>query len=71
MAEALGVCHSVHMLNTLVSSVEVIEPRSSPTVHVTDSTLAGVATRVFQPIGGETPKRGVVYFHGGGWALGS
>lgn len=71
-AQALGVCHSVHMLNSVVSRLEVIEPWSSPTVSVTDSALGGVPARVFQPVGGGAKlRRGVLYFHGGGWALGS
>ncbi|XP_064863101.1 neutral cholesterol ester hydrolase 1-like isoform X1 [Oncorhynchus nerka] len=71
-AQALGVCHSVHMLNSVVSRLEVIEPWSSPTVRVTDSALGGVPARVFQPVGGGAKlRRGVLYFHGGGWALGS
>lgn len=65
----MGVCHRVHVLNRVVSWVEVIEARSSPAVNVTDSALGGVPTRVFHPIGGEKLKRGVIYFHGGGWAL--
>uniref|UniRef100_A0A3B5AXZ4 Neutral cholesterol ester hydrolase 1 n=1 Tax=Stegastes partitus TaxID=144197 RepID=A0A3B5AXZ4_9TELE len=44
---------------------------NSAAVHVADSTLGGVPTRVFEPSGGSRPKRGVIYFHGGGWALGS
>ncbi|XP_008298861.1 neutral cholesterol ester hydrolase 1-like [Stegastes partitus] len=71
VAHALGVCHRVHLLNRVVSWVEVIEARSSAAVHVADSTLGGVPTRVFEPSGGSRPKRGVIYFHGGGWALGS
>lgn len=71
VAHALGVCHRVHLLNQVVSWVEVTEARSSPTVHVTDSALGGVPTRIFQPVGGKQLKRGIVYFHGGGWALGS
>ncbi|XP_055738044.1 neutral cholesterol ester hydrolase 1-like isoform X4 [Salvelinus fontinalis] len=60
------------MLNSVVSRLEVIEPWSSPTVRVTDSALGGVPARVFQPVGGgATLRRGVLYFHGGGWALGS
>ncbi|KAG7524114.1 neutral cholesterol ester hydrolase 1-like [Solea senegalensis] len=70
-AHALGLCHRVHLLNHLVSWVEEIEARSCDAVHVTDCKLGGVSTRVFQPKGGEKLKRGVVYFHGGGWALGS
>ncbi|XP_030612701.1 neutral cholesterol ester hydrolase 1-like isoform X1 [Archocentrus centrarchus] len=71
VAHAMGVCHRVHLLNRVVSWLEVIEARSSPAVNVTDSTLGGVPTRVFRPIGGEKLRRGVIYFHGGGWALGS
>ncbi|XP_070842150.1 neutral cholesterol ester hydrolase 1-like [Chaetodon trifascialis] len=71
VAHALGVCHRVHLLNQVVSWVEVIEARSCPAVHVTDSTLGGVPARVFQPKGGKQLRRGVLYFHGGGWALGS
>ncbi|XP_056155710.1 neutral cholesterol ester hydrolase 1-like [Lampris incognitus] len=71
MAHALGVCHRVHLLNRVVSWVEVIEARSCDSVHVSDSTLGGVPTRVFQPKRGRRLKRGLIYFHGGGWALGS
>ncbi|CAF98736.1 unnamed protein product [Tetraodon nigroviridis] len=70
-AHALGVCHRLHLLNRLVSWVEETEARSCDAVHVTDSTLGGVPTRVFHPVGGGQLKRGIVYFHGGGWALGS
>ncbi|KAK5877962.1 hypothetical protein CesoFtcFv8_025419 [Champsocephalus esox] len=69
VAHALGVCHRIHLLNHVVSWVEEIEARSCPAVHVTDTVLGGVPTRVFQPKGGKQLKRGVIYFHGGGWAL--
>ncbi|KAF3836452.1 hypothetical protein F7725_029010 [Dissostichus mawsoni] len=36
-----------------------IEARSCPAVHVTDTSLGGVPTRVFQPKGGKQLKRGV------------
>ncbi|XP_034717439.1 neutral cholesterol ester hydrolase 1-like [Etheostoma cragini] len=71
VAHALGVCHRVHLLNQLMSWVEDVEARSCSAVHVADSTLGGVPARVFQPKGGKQLKRGVIYFHGGGWALGS
>lgn len=71
VVQKLGFCHSIHMLNRVVSWVEMIEARSCPAVHVTDSTLGGVPTRIFQPKGGNKLKRGVIYFHGGGWALAS
>lgn len=70
-AHALGVCHRIHLLNWVVSWVEEIEAHSCDAVRVTDSTLGGVPARVFHPLGGSQLKRGVVYFHGGGWALGS
>uniref|UniRef100_A0A8C2Z695 Neutral cholesterol ester hydrolase 1 n=1 Tax=Cyclopterus lumpus TaxID=8103 RepID=A0A8C2Z695_CYCLU len=71
VAHALGVCHRVHLLNQVVSWVEEVEARSCSAVHVSDSSLGGVPARVFLPTAGRRLKRGVVYFHGGGWALGS
>lgn len=70
-AHALGLCHRVHLLNQVVSWVEVIKARSCSAVNVTDSLLGGVPTRVFQPRRGKKLKRGIIYFHGGGWALAS
>ncbi|XP_061820917.1 neutral cholesterol ester hydrolase 1-like [Nerophis lumbriciformis] len=69
VAQALGVCHRVHFLNRVVSWVEVIEARPGPTVDVSDATLGGVPARVFRAKGGGDLKRGIVYFHGGGWSL--
>lgn len=69
VAHSLGACHRVHLLNRAITWVEATDARSSPTVHVTDTTLGGVPTRVFHPVGGAELKRGVIYFHGGGWAL--
>lgn len=71
VAHASGLCHRVHLLNWLVSLVEEVPARSCSAVNVSDSTLGGVPTRVFQPRGGRRLKRGVIYFHGGGWALAS
>uniref|UniRef100_A0A3B4TD10 Neutral cholesterol ester hydrolase 1 n=1 Tax=Seriola dumerili TaxID=41447 RepID=A0A3B4TD10_SERDU len=59
------------LFRSFMQAVRVIEARSCPAVLVTDSALGGVPTRVFQPKGGKKLKRGVIYFHGGGWALGS
>uniref|UniRef100_A0A3Q2XPQ9 Neutral cholesterol ester hydrolase 1 n=1 Tax=Hippocampus comes TaxID=109280 RepID=A0A3Q2XPQ9_HIPCM len=71
MSHALGLCHQVHLLNRVVSWVELIEARSSAGVLVSDGVLGGVPSRIFQATGGRWPKRGVLYFHGGGWALGT
>lgn len=42
-----------------------------PGVKVSDITFGGVAVRVYEPpAGGEGHlRRGLMYFHGGGWAL--
>ena len=44
-----------------------------PGVKVSDITFAGVPVRVYEPpAGGEGHlRRGLMFFHGGGWALGS
>lgn len=44
-----------------------------PGVKVSDITFAGIPVRVYEPpAGGEGYlRRGLIYFHGGGWALGS
>ncbi|XP_028995331.1 neutral cholesterol ester hydrolase 1-like [Betta splendens] len=44
-----------------------------PGVKVSDVTFAGIPVRVYEPpAGGEGHlRRGVMYFHGGGWAFGS
>nr|XP_020472280.1 neutral cholesterol ester hydrolase 1 isoform X2 [Monopterus albus] len=44
-----------------------------PGVKVSDITFAGIPVRVYEPpAGGEGHlRRGLVYFHGGGWAFGS
>uniref|UniRef100_A0A1A7XU20 Neutral cholesterol ester hydrolase 1 n=1 Tax=Iconisemion striatum TaxID=60296 RepID=A0A1A7XU20_9TELE len=44
-----------------------------PGVKVSDTTFAGIPVRVYEPpAGGEGHlRRGLMYFHGGGWALGS
>uniref|UniRef100_A0A672GCH2 Neutral cholesterol ester hydrolase 1 n=1 Tax=Salarias fasciatus TaxID=181472 RepID=A0A672GCH2_SALFA len=56
LAVRLGLCHRIHLLNRLVCLVEDVDARSSATL---------------QPKGGKKLKRAVLYYHGGGWALGS
>ncbi|XP_048030887.1 neutral cholesterol ester hydrolase 1 isoform X2 [Megalobrama amblycephala] len=57
------------------ASWDVIQgPQSIPAVRVTDTYFAGVEAQVFEPTASDQElhlKRGVVYFHGGGWTLGS
>ncbi|KAK2859834.1 hypothetical protein Q5P01_004454 [Channa striata] len=71
VAHSLGLCHRAHLLNQIVYWVEVIEAQSCSAVNVTDSVLGGMPARIFQPKKGKKLKRGVIYFHGGGWALGT
>lgn len=71
LVQGLGLVHRVHLLNWLVSLVEEVPARSCPVLNVSDCELGGVPTRVYSPRGGERGRRrrGVLYFHGGGWAL--
>lgn len=66
---SLGLIHRVHLLNWMVSLVEEVPACSCSAVNVTDTELGGVATRVYSPRGEKRRRRGVLYFHGGGWAL--
>uniref|UniRef100_A0A8C6V366 Neutral cholesterol ester hydrolase 1a n=1 Tax=Neogobius melanostomus TaxID=47308 RepID=A0A8C6V366_9GOBI len=48
------------------------DPEFLPGVIVSDETFSGVPVRVYEASGGEGGlKRGLLYFHGGGWAMGS
>lgn len=73
LAHDLGLSHHIHVMNYIVAKVEVRGPQSSDTVRVTDTSFAGVPARVFEPNTQvkERLRRGIVYFHGGGWAMGS
>lgn len=44
--------------------------RSTETLKLTDETLAGCAIRTYEPVG-QAPTQTLLYFHGGGWVLGS
>ncbi|KAJ8387174.1 hypothetical protein AAFF_G00159860 [Aldrovandia affinis] len=73
LAHDLGLSHHIHVLNFAVNHFEMQGPESSEGVHVQDTSFSGVQVRVFESTQGEEGqlKRGVVYLHGGGWALGS
>ncbi|KAJ8270355.1 hypothetical protein GJAV_G00113460 [Gymnothorax javanicus] len=72
LAESLGICHFYQVLSYSISLIEV-SSTSSENVLVTDTTMDSVEVRVCEWTGGEVGelKRGVVFFHGGGWILGS
>lgn len=60
---------SFHGMFTSVSSGGGVIPE----VKVSDITFAGVQVRVYEPPAGGKGhlRRGLMFFHGGGWALGS
>ncbi|XP_055038201.2 neutral cholesterol ester hydrolase 1 [Misgurnus anguillicaudatus] len=74
LAHDIGLCHPFGFVKYFMSWNKIHSPQSSPGVRVTDTSFAGVEARVFESTSESLQKdlkRGVVYFHGGGWALSS
>ncbi|XP_064418323.1 neutral cholesterol ester hydrolase 1 [Latimeria chalumnae] len=73
LAHGLGISHHLKVLNYVITSFEMLEPKSSESVQVTDTTFDQVQVRVFEarPKSDAELRRAVVYVHGGGWALAS
>ncbi|XP_057178491.1 neutral cholesterol ester hydrolase 1-like [Triplophysa rosa] len=71
LAHDLGLSHPFAFVKYFMSWNEIESAQSSPGVRVTDASFAGVHARVFESTLAGHLKRGVVYFHGGGWTLGS
>ncbi|CAM4723108.1 unnamed protein product [Leuciscus chuanchicus] len=72
VAHDLGLSSPFGVVKYCSSWEDVNSNLSSPTVRITEASFGGVEARVFESTaeGKETRlKRGVVYFHGGGWAL--
>ncbi|KAJ0062980.1 hypothetical protein NL108_010262, partial [Boleophthalmus pectinirostris] len=69
----LGYDHYIHTIRNIAGSLDPPpDPDFLPGVKVRDETFAGVPVRVYEASGGEgSLRRGLMYFHGGGWALGS
>ncbi|XP_061600380.1 neutral cholesterol ester hydrolase 1a [Cololabis saira] len=74
----LGLDHYIPTVRQSIEDFEKIMQTGSnggviPGVKVSDITFAGVPVRVYEPpAGGEGHlRRGLMFFHGGGWALGS
>src|SRR5262245_44094267 len=57
----------------LMDTLRTMSPPGDPVAHVEDRTVPGPAgeipVRLYRPEGGTPPL--LVYFHGGGWVLGS
>ncbi|XP_007518014.1 neutral cholesterol ester hydrolase 1 [Erinaceus europaeus] len=69
----LGLGHHMLVLNFIIVSFGHKRAWSTAQVKVTDTDFDGVEVRVFEgSTGPEEPlKRGIIYIHGGGWALAS
>uniref|UniRef100_A0A6J0TQT3 Neutral cholesterol ester hydrolase 1 n=2 Tax=Pogona vitticeps TaxID=103695 RepID=A0A6J0TQT3_9SAUR len=74
LAHSLGLGHHLRLLNFVICSFDKLNTQSSEKVKITDIQFDGVEVRVYEPSTGgreKTLRRGVVYVHGGGWALAS
>ncbi len=49
------------------------DKKDTPAVKVRDITFGGIPARVYEPPAGREGqlRRGLMFFHGGGWALGT
>ncbi|KAG9334161.1 hypothetical protein JZ751_009074 [Albula glossodonta] len=72
LAHWLGICHFIRVLDYTVT-LDTLGPVTNENLRVTDTAVGGVNVRLYEWTGGAEGelKRGVVFFHGGGWALGS
>ncbi|KAI7792631.1 hypothetical protein IRJ41_019014 [Triplophysa rosa] len=74
LAHNLGLSGPFDLMRYATSWDVIWGPKSTLKVRVTDTSFSGVQAQVFQPTLTSLQqhlKRGVVYFHGGGWTLGS
>ncbi|XP_053509044.1 arylacetamide deacetylase-like 4 [Ictalurus furcatus] len=69
--ERLGLCHQVRFSRWCTDCM--IGNKGPPPIglRIKDSTFAGVPVRIYEPTVSEQKRRGLMYFHGGGWVLGS
>ncbi|NWW53564.1 AAAD deacetylase, partial [Pedionomus torquatus] len=70
-ADQLGLMHYMEAL-MLLTAVEHVPPTSDENVTVTDTEFNNVAVRLYLPRrSSDGLRRAVIYFHGGGWCVGS
>ncbi|TRY60242.1 hypothetical protein DNTS_028215 [Danionella cerebrum] len=69
--ERLGLCHQTNFTRWCRCCILARKKPVPQRLRVKDLTFSGVPVRVYEPTGisGEK-KRGLVYFHGGGWMFG-
>nr|XP_055038200.1 neutral cholesterol ester hydrolase 1 [Misgurnus anguillicaudatus] len=74
LAHDLGLSRPFDLMRYAASWDVIRGPKSNTKIRVTDTSFSGVLAQVFEPTSTNLQqrlKRGVVYFHGGGWTLGS
>ena len=78
LVEKLGICSGPLFLQRLSDFTphHIILPKRhlEEVAHSTELTLAGVKVRLFEPKGhkiNSTLLPGLIYIHGGGWAMGN
>nr|XP_001335382.2 neutral cholesterol ester hydrolase 1-like [Danio rerio] len=73
-AHNLGLSQPFDVAKYAASWDEIKAPQSSQTIRVTETYFEGVQAQVFESTQADQEpylKRGIIYFHGGGWTLGS
>ncbi|KAK7913427.1 hypothetical protein WMY93_013638 [Mugilogobius chulae] len=68
----LGFCHQVTFIRWFVSCFLTHTKPPPPDLRIKDLLFSGVLVRIYEPTtASDGARRGLVYFHGGGWVLGS
>uniref|UniRef100_A0A9J7Z0L3 Arylacetamide deacetylase-like 4 n=2 Tax=Cyprinus carpio TaxID=7962 RepID=A0A9J7Z0L3_CYPCA len=67
----LGLCHQINFIRWCRCCIMARKKPVSSGLHIKDLSFSGIPVRVYEPTtaSGEK-KRGLVYFHGGGWMFG-
>ncbi|XP_061457558.1 arylacetamide deacetylase-like 4 [Rhineura floridana] len=66
--ENLCLCSEIHFIRF---TQEGKKRGEDPKLNIKDLTFDGIPVRVYQPRDARETRRGVLYFHGGGWMFGS
>ncbi|CAM4731972.1 unnamed protein product [Leuciscus chuanchicus] len=69
--ERLGLCHQMNFTRWCRFFIMARKGPVPPGLRIKDLTFSGVPVRVYEPTAASgEKKRGLVYFHGGGWMFG-
>ncbi|KAM9443990.1 LOW QUALITY PROTEIN: arylacetamide deacetylase-like 4 [Clarias gariepinus] len=69
--ERLGLCHEVHFTRWCRDRAIGCQRPPPARLRIKDSTFSGVPVRIYEPTAVSQDKRGLLYYHGGGWVFGS